>query len=108
MHVPMIAHCTRMIIGLGILFTCKESRWTTSKNDPTREKRKIAKKVIWYFPLKPQLQRLFMSSKTAKSIRWHGEDRREDGFMRHPVYTPSWKNFNYLHPNFSKDVRNVS
>jgi hypothetical protein len=27
--------------------------------------------------------------------------------MRHLADTPTWKNFNYLHPDFSKDVRNV-
>jgi hypothetical protein len=88
-------------------FTCKESRWVISENDPIGEKRKVAKKVIWYFPLKPRLQRLFMSSKTAKSMRWHGEVRVDDGVMRHPADTPTWKNFDYQHPQFSKDVRNV-
>ena len=45
--------------------TCHQPRWRTSDKDPTGEKRKIAQKVLWYFPLKPRLQRLFMSTKTA-------------------------------------------
>jgi hypothetical protein len=48
-----------------------------------------------------------MSSKTTKSMRWHREDRREDGFIRHPADMPTWKNFNDLHLDFSKDVHNV-
>ena len=30
---------------------CSEIRWETSENDPTGEKRKIARKVLWYFPI---------------------------------------------------------
>ncbi|XP_027181759.1 uncharacterized protein LOC113780145 [Coffea eugenioides] len=50
--------------------TCKELRWEASENDPSGEKRKVARKVLWHFSLKPRLQRLFMSSKTAKHMRW--------------------------------------
>ena len=35
------------------------------------EKKKDPPKVLRYFPLKPRLQRLFMSSKTATHMRWH-------------------------------------
>jgi hypothetical protein len=48
-----------------------------------------------------------MSSKTTKSMRRHGEDRIDDGVMRHPTDTPTWKNFNNRHSEFSKEVRNV-
>ena len=45
--------------------TCNELRWHTSDKNRTWEKRKIGWKVMWYFPIKPRLQRLFMSAKTA-------------------------------------------
>ncbi|XP_027172109.1 uncharacterized protein LOC113771742 [Coffea eugenioides] len=87
--------------------TCKELRWEASENDPSGEKRKVTRKVLWHFPLKPRLQRLFMSSKTAKHMRWHSEGRTKDGYMRHPADSPAWKTFDYQHTDFSKDPRNV-
>ncbi|XP_027166667.1 uncharacterized protein LOC113766700 [Coffea eugenioides] len=87
--------------------TCNELRWVVSENDPTREKRKIPQKVLWHFPLKPGLQRLFMSSKIASQLRWHEEKRTKDGCMRHPADSPAWQTFDHLHPEFAKDCRNV-
>ncbi|XP_027182187.1 uncharacterized protein LOC113780602 [Coffea eugenioides] len=87
--------------------TCNELRWVASENDPTGEKRKIPQKVLWHFPLKPRLQRLFMSSKIASQMRWHEEKRTKDGCMRHPADSPAWQTFDHLHPEFAKDCRNV-
>lgn len=69
--------------------------------------RKIPAKVLRYFPLKPRLQRLFMSSETASLMRWHHEGRTKDGIMRHPADSPAWKNFDHLHSHFSSEPRNV-
>ncbi|KAG6395273.1 hypothetical protein SASPL_145915 [Salvia splendens] len=74
---------------------------------PTGEKRKVAQKVLWYFPLKPRLQRLFMSSKTASHMRWHAESRTKDGYMRHPADSPAWSTYDSLHPDFAEESRNV-
>nr|XP_027083699.1 uncharacterized protein LOC113706000 [Coffea arabica] len=87
--------------------TCNELRWVASKNDPTGEKRKIPQKVLWHFPLKARLQRLFMSSKIASQMRWHEEKRTKDGCMRHLADSPAWQTFDHLHPEFAKDCRNV-
>ncbi|XP_012845366.1 PREDICTED: uncharacterized protein LOC105965370 [Erythranthe guttata] len=96
--------------------TCDEPRWIipdriqdengvpskTSKKD-----KKVSAKIIWHFPLKPRLQRLFMNSKTASLMKWHEEKRTKDGFMRHPADSPAWHTFDYHHPDFAKDPRNV-
>ncbi|XP_071940025.1 uncharacterized protein [Coffea arabica] len=87
--------------------TCNKLRWAVSENDPTGEKRKISQKVLWHFPLKARLQRLFMSSKIASQMRWHEEKRTKDGCMRHPANSPAWQTFDHLHPEFAKDCRNV-
>ncbi|XP_042441186.1 uncharacterized protein LOC122026513 [Zingiber officinale] len=87
--------------------TCNELRWETSENDPTGEKRKISRKVLWYFPIKPRLQHLFMSSKTASHMRWHSESRTKDGYMRYPADSPAWQTFDHKHPEFAKDPRNI-
>ncbi|XP_042410119.1 uncharacterized protein LOC121999513 [Zingiber officinale] len=87
--------------------TCSEPRWETSENDSTGDKRKISRKVLWYFPIKPRLQRLFMSSKTASHMRWHSESRTKDGYMRHPADSPAWQTFDHKHSKFAKDPRNI-
>ncbi|XP_047949378.1 uncharacterized protein LOC125195243 [Salvia hispanica] len=75
--------------------------------DPTGEKRKIAQNVLWYFPVKPRLQRLFMSTKTASDMRWHAENLTKDGYMRHPADSSAWNTFDTLHPSFAQESRNV-
>lgn len=69
--------------------------------------RKISAKVLRYFPLKPRLQRLFMSSETSKLMRWHHEERNKDGVLRHPVDSEAWKSFDNKYPEFARDARNI-
>ncbi|XP_042472526.1 uncharacterized protein LOC122055220 [Zingiber officinale] len=87
--------------------TCNEPRWETSEDDPIGDKSKVACKVLWYFPIKPRLQRLFMSCKTAVHMRWHSESRTKDSYMRHPADSPAWQTFDHNHPEFAKDPRNI-
>ncbi|KAI9112944.1 hypothetical protein K1719_016058 [Acacia pycnantha] len=65
--------------------TCKKCH--TSRFRTVRKGKKQKKKpanILRYFPLKPRLQRLFMSSKTAEHMRWHEDDKNQDGKLRHP------------------------
>ncbi|KAL3846276.1 hypothetical protein ACJIZ3_003679 [Penstemon smallii] len=101
---------------------CKEPRWITpvtkishelgnSRNNNAHEnskkEHKVAAKVLWHFPLKPRLQRLFISSNIATFMKWHAESRIDDGKMRHPADSPAWKTFDFENPEFAKDPRNV-
>uniref|UniRef100_A0A2N9IGN6 Uncharacterized protein n=1 Tax=Fagus sylvatica TaxID=28930 RepID=A0A2N9IGN6_FAGSY len=94
---------------------CGASRWAESKsdlsedhfdaddddddemehnmNDSSKKRKKKAAKILRWFPLKPRLQRLFMSSKTATHMKWHADGRTDDGLMRHPADSPAWKTF---------------
>ncbi|CAL9012897.1 unnamed protein product [Prunus brigantina] len=83
---------------------CNESRFkTTSQNRTT----KIPQKVMRYLPLKPRLQRLYMSTHTATDMRWHKEKRVDDDVMRHPADGEAWKEFDRTFPDFAADPRNV-
>lgn len=83
---------------------CKASRWIPN----THGSRVIPQKVLRHFPLKPRLQRLFMSAKIAGDMRWHKEQRAiEDTIMRHPADSESWKKFDEQHSWFAADPRNV-
>lgn len=85
---------------------CGLSRWKLNSNDGEGRK-KVPAKILRWFPLKPRLQRLFLSSKTASSMTWHEDGRTKDGLMRHPADSVAWKDFDLKYPNFSCDPRNV-
>ena len=98
--------------GLDVCSICKSSRWkefpnANSEVEQPKYEHKVPAKVLRHFPLIPRLQRLFMCSKTAESMRWHEEERSKDGKMRHPTDGEAWKNFDSLHEDFSTDSRNV-
>ena len=83
---------------------CGESRWKYSQNS----KSKVPQKVLWHFPLKPRLQRLFLSRQTATDMRWHQEKRVvEDGVMRHPADSQVWKDLDKKYEWFGRESRNV-
>ncbi|XP_060213001.1 uncharacterized protein LOC132640428 [Lycium barbarum] len=89
---------------------CGASRWKIEKHSgeaKNRKGKKIASKTLRYFPLKPRLQRLFMSTKTSSLMTWHHDERVDDGIMRHPADSMAWKSFDELHPSFAAEPRNV-
>ncbi|XP_052619588.1 uncharacterized protein LOC111897976 [Lactuca sativa] len=89
---------------------CGSSRWKVSQDNSengTIPPKKKASKILRWFPLKPRLQRLFMSSKTASLMKWHHVERVEDGKIRHPADALAWKDFDKKFPEFASDPRNV-
>ncbi|WMV18929.1 hypothetical protein MTR67_012314 [Solanum verrucosum] len=95
---------------LELFKVCGASRWKENqRNGEAQSKRgkKIPCKILHYFPLKPRLQRLFMSSKTSSLMRWHHDERVDDGIMRHPVDSVAWKRLDELHPSFGIEPCNV-
>ncbi|XP_073133714.1 uncharacterized protein [Henckelia pumila] len=94
---------------------CNLSRWKTLSKQHKQSRQggkkrlqvKTPAKVFWYFPLKPRLQRFFMSSKTSESMQWHFKKRVSDGNLRHPADSPAWRAFDERHCEFASDPRNV-
>ncbi|XP_057986632.1 uncharacterized protein LOC131171176 [Hevea brasiliensis] len=82
---------------------CRAPRWKHGLG----KCKKIAQKVVRYFPLKPRLQRLFMSKEIAKDMRWHKEKRVNDDVIRHPADAEAWKEFDKENDWFARDPRNV-
>ncbi|XP_077226322.1 uncharacterized protein LOC143859526 [Tasmannia lanceolata] len=76
---------------------CGASRWKTIEGNSdgqrthssTREQ-KVPVKILRHFPLKPRLQRLYMSTKTASFMTWHYENRTKDDILRHPADSTAW------------------
>ncbi|XP_059650294.1 uncharacterized protein LOC132296065 [Cornus florida] len=62
------------------------------------KRKKVPQKVLRYFPLKPRFQRLYMSRKTAKDMRWHKEKRvKETNVLKHPADSRAWEEFDNQH-----------
>ncbi|CAN1181790.1 hypothetical protein LINPERHAP2_LOCUS35617 [Linum perenne] len=97
-------------IHLDSCRVCQKSRWKSDENSGDiiykANGKRLPIKTLRHFPLKPRLQRLFMSTKIASLMTWHHE-KRSDGIMRHPVDSKGWKAFDNLHESFSSDPRNV-
>ncbi|XP_059428281.1 uncharacterized protein LOC132162018 [Corylus avellana] len=80
---------------------CGKSKWKAIMNVAKSSKK--SKKILRWFPLKSRLQRLFMSSKTALDMKWHAENRTNDGVLRHLADALAWKAFDSQYPNFASD-----
>ena len=48
-------------------------------------------KVVWYLPIIPRLKPLFANSNDTKNLRWHADNRKCDGLLRHPTDSLQWK-----------------
>ncbi|XP_077224998.1 uncharacterized protein LOC143858225 [Tasmannia lanceolata] len=93
---------------------CGASRWKTtewySEDQGTHSSStypKVPAKILRHFPLKPRLQRLYMSTKTASFMTWHHDNRTKDDILRHPADSASWQTFDYIHQWFSSEPRNI-
>ncbi|XP_040371992.1 uncharacterized protein LOC112192328 isoform X2 [Rosa chinensis] len=85
---------------------CGASRW--KKNKRTNEiKRGVPVKVLRYFPIIPRLKRMFRSEKMAEDLRWHFNNKSNDGKMRHPVDSVTWDLVNDKWESFAVDPRNL-
>ncbi|XP_062080165.1 uncharacterized protein LOC133784914 [Humulus lupulus] len=83
---------------------CGEDRWV----DKNTKGKKVAQKVMRYFPLTPRLMRKYASRHISQHMRWHHEGRvKEDGIMRHPADGKAWKDFDCSNPAFAMEPRNV-
>jgi hypothetical protein len=95
--------------------TCKFSRWKFTDSEQgtgvvvadVAKKKWLSCKILWYFPLIPLLQRLFMNEEISTYMRWHKDKMIDDKKLRHPTNSRAWKVMNYAHEDFAEDPRNV-
>ena len=98
----------------NICKVCGVSRWKAVDNDKNdilekddRKQYKVPAKVVRYFPLKPRLQRMFLSKEYSELMTWHATGRINDGKLRHPADAKGWKSMDASHPKFAQENRNV-
>ena len=85
--------------------TCGVSRYKLGNDNNVRIG--VPAKVLWYFPPIPRFKRMFQSTTTARSLTWHSEQRPNDGKMRHPADSPTWKSVDEKWPEFGLEPRNL-
>jgi Zn-finger nucleic acid-binding protein len=85
--------------------------WYKTGNDAMMQashEKRLATKVMWYFPIIPHLKCLFATAKTAKLMRWHAEDRVNDGKLQHSADVAQWRAINHSYNwSFSNEIRNI-
>jgi hypothetical protein len=70
-------------------------------------RKRVPAKVMWYAPIIPWLKRLFRNKEHAKLLRWHQEDRKSDGVLRHPVGGSRWRKIDREFKDFAGDAMNL-
>lgn len=87
---------------------CNAARYKKGKKEP--------RKVVWYFPLIPRLQRYFADYKEAKLMRWHADrknvvlkdpKRCEKAVLTHPSDASQWRALDGVDASFAADPRNL-
>ncbi|XP_071700146.1 uncharacterized protein [Rutidosis leptorrhynchoides] len=53
------------------------------------------------------LKRLFGSPKDAKLLRWHVEERKKDGKIRHVADSSQWRTIDNVYTEFGQEIRNI-
>ncbi|GJV17435.1 zinc finger, CCHC-type containing protein [Tanacetum coccineum] len=54
-----------------------------------------------------RLKQLFANEKDAKLLRWHSDERKKDGILRHVADSPQWRKINNKHDEFGGEIRNI-
>ncbi|GKB08318.1 hypothetical protein Tco_0836602 [Tanacetum coccineum] len=54
-----------------------------------------------------RLKQLFANDKDAKLLRWHSDEHKKDGKLRHVADSPQWRKINNKHDEFGGEIRNI-
>ena len=92
---------------------CTALRYKIRGDDPgddvegEKPRKRVPAKVMWYAPIIPRLKRLFRNKEHAKLLRWHKEDRKSDGELRHTADGTQWRKIDREFKDFAADARNI-
>ena len=87
---------------------CKTPRYKDGPSTDGSKTRGGPRKVVWYFPIAPRIRRLFACEKSAKLLRWHGEERKKDAMSRHPADGKDWRTVSTMcYDKVGGDVRHL-
>ena len=64
-------------------------------------------KVVWYLPIIDRVKRVFANRKEAQLVRWHDNERKKDGMLRHLADSMQWRNIDRIYPECMEDPRSI-
>ena len=85
---------------------CDLPRWKPKTSGDNGKKPKPYVKMF-YFPVIPRLQRLQASRSTTEHMRWHYNNKHEDGVLLHPSDGKAWKHFDRNNSDITSEPRNL-
>jgi hypothetical protein len=71
--------------------TSRYKQRTNEGDDGEETRRRVPRKVVWYFHIIPRLKRLFVTSKDARLLSGHSDGRTVDDYIRHPANGIKWR-----------------
>ena len=81
-YLSILIYVSAMIISLA---KCLDAPLSLLRHRPQNRKgphlsryKKAPRKVVWYFPITPHMQRYFVYPKEANLMRWHAERKKPD------------------------------
>src|SRR3954466_8769639 len=91
---------------------CNALRYKIRRDDPgdiegEPLRKRVPAKVMWYAPIRTRLKRMFRNKEHARLLRWHKEDRKKDGKLRHHFDGSQWRKIERDFPDFAGDARNL-
>lgn len=68
---------------------------------------RISSEVLCYFPLTKRMQQFHTTEDITKSIRWHAQDRVDDGKLRNPTDVEAWMYLDHIFFTFRQNSQKV-
>ena len=78
----------------------KENNNEVTKHDPPS-------KAVWYLLIISRCKHMFANPTDAKNLRWHADERKCDGLVRHSADFVQWRNIDKEFPTFGNESRNL-
>jgi len=85
---------------------CGLPRYIPAKGQNKRYKKVLVKRML-YLPIIPRLQRLYASMDSVRQMKWHHENKRDDGLLQHSSDGKAWKHFDNVYPDFAADPQHI-
>lgn len=86
---------------------CYEARFEPDPVHPSTRRKRVPRKKLWYLPVTPKLQRMFLCPKTATQMAWHKNCEHNADELIHPACGEAWKTFDRAWTRFANEPRNV-
>ncbi|CAL5211853.1 unnamed protein product [Lathyrus oleraceus] len=86
---------------------CKSQRYKVHSKTIDHKQKRVVVKSMFYLSIIPRLKIMFTSMHSSSQMTWHHTNKTSSSTMRHRSDGEAWKHFDWIHPNFGAEPRNV-